>query len=74
MVRGRQRLRALRLIPTPPTRPPAHHHHAAAAATTAATTTTTTALADAGVGWLAGDCDLCERTSTTVSSRSPATV
>ena len=56
MVRGRQRLRALRLIPTPPTRPPAPHHHAAAAATTAATTTTTTALADAGVGWLAGDC------------------
>ena len=50
MVRGRQRLRALRLIPTPPTRPPTHHHR------TAATTTTTTALADAGVGWLAGDC------------------
>ena len=55
MVRGRQRLRALRLIPITPTHPPTHHYHAAAAATTAATTTTTTtALADAGVGWLAG--------------------
>ena len=71
MVRGRQRLRALRLIPTPPTRPPPP------------TTTMPPppppprppppppphSPMRVWAGWR-----VCERPRTTVSSRSPATV